>query len=222
MKQLLANAEMWFSDREKREQYIFSVVGIAIIAWLGFIFLIEPSLEQRTALNRQVQQATNQANNMRQQVSTLQAQLQANPDAELNTRQRQLASRSNRLNQQLENLAEFIQPEQLLDWLQAMLVDSERSNSGGSGESLVLRSFDTFAPEPFLADSPSGTVYQHNVQVVLEGNYFAVRDYLQRLQDLPFGFYWQELDYQVAAYPTAVVRLRLYTLSQQAGGSDAN
>lgn len=221
MKQWLANAESWFNDREKREQYIFSVVIFVVIAWLGFIFLIEPSVEQRTALQRQVQQVTTQTQSMQQQVSAIGTQLQANPDIELNTRQRQLASRSNQLGSQLDNLAEFVAPDELLDWLQAMLVDSESGTLEGD-EGLTLRSFDTYAPEPFLADSPNGTVYQHNVEVVLDGSYFAVRDYLQRLQDLPFGFYWQELDYQVKAYPMAEVRLRLYTLSQQSGGHDDN
>ncbi|RUO37608.1 hypothetical protein CWE13_06545 [Aliidiomarina shirensis] len=219
MKQWLANAELWFSDREKREQYILALVSILLVAWLGYIFLVEPGLEERDGMQRQLQQATAQATSMQQQVAAAQAELQADPDTALSSRQRQLSSRNDRLNQQLDNLAEFIEPEQLLDWLQAMLMDSE--NIGSSAENnndsgLTLRSFDTYAPVPFLEDTPTGTVYQHNVELVLEGSYFSIRDYLQRLQDLPFGFYWQELDYQVDAYPTAFVRLRLYTLSQQA------
>ncbi|RUO23458.1 hypothetical protein CWE08_02090 [Aliidiomarina iranensis] len=219
MKEWLANAELWFSDREKREQYILAAVSILLVAWLGYILLIEPGIEEREGMQRQLQQATTQANSMEQQVTVAQNQLQADPNAALSNRQRQLASRNDRLNQQLDNLAEFIEPEQLLDWLQAMLMDSENignTSEGAADSGLTLRSFDTYAPIPFLEDSPTGTVYQHNVEVVLEGSYFAVRDYLQRLQDLPFGFYWQELDYQVDAYPTAMVRLRLYTLSQQA------
>ncbi|MCH8492841.1 MAG: type II secretion system protein M [Idiomarina sp.] len=210
MSERLAQLQEWYAGRVAREQYIIAVVSIALVAWLGFILLLEPASITKTNLERQIQQAQTQARNADQQVAALRAELENDPNLEIQRRQRQLQSRSTRLHQQLDGLAEFIEPEQLLDWIQAML-----TNPGRAQESvLLLRSFDTYAPVPFLEDVAGGSVLQHNVTVELEGSYFAVRDYLQRLQDLPFGFYWQELDYQVDAYPLARIRLQLYTLSQ--------
>lgn len=215
MNERFAEWQEWFAARANREQYLIAIISIALVAWLGFIVLVEPASKARTGVDRQIQQARTQVNTTEQQVTALRAQLANDPNSELMRRQQQLQTRNARLETQLDSLAEFIEPAQLLEWMRAMLTgtNNQRGNTG-SNQALTLRTFDTFAPQPFLAGSAGATVLQHNVVVELEGSYFAVRDYLQRLQDLPFGFYWQGLDYQVDTYPIARVRLQLYTLSQ--------
>lgn len=215
MNQRFAEWQEWFAARADREQYLIAIISIALVAWLGFVLLVEPASKARAGVDRQIQQARTQVNTAQQQVNTLQAQLANDPNSELMRRQQQLQTRNTRLENQLDSLAEFIEPAQLLEWMRAMLTGtSNQRGSASNQQGLTLRTFDTFAPQPFLAGSAGATVLQHNVVVELEGSYFAVRDYLQRLQDLPFGFYWQGLDYQVDAYPLARVRLQLYTLSQ--------
>ncbi len=45
------------------------------------------------------------------------------------------------------------------------------------------------------------------------GDYFATLRYLERLEKLQWWF-WDALDYQVIAYPSAKVTLKLHTISQ--------
>lgn len=62
-------------------------------------------------------------------------------------------------------------------------------------------------------------VFKHAVVIQLEGSYFDVVDYLSALENLPWKFYWAELDYRVIDYPKAIVTLEVYTLSTGVGVS---
>ena len=52
----LMQGQAWFSAREKREQYLLSVVAIGLVAWLGYLLLLEPSALKRTQIERQIGQ----------------------------------------------------------------------------------------------------------------------------------------------------------------------
>lgn len=63
------------------------------------------------------------------------------------------------------------------------------------------------------------SVFKHTVVIRLEGGYFDMVDYLSALENLPWKFYWSELDYHVVEYPKAIVTLEVYTLSTGKGVS---
>ncbi|MCH8501216.1 MAG: type II secretion system protein M [Aliidiomarina sp.] len=220
MKAWLMQGQVWFSEREKREQYLLSVVAIGLVTWLGYLLLVEPSMLKTSQVERQIGQVQTQISNIQQQVTVLQAQLENNPNQQLNERQRQLETRNRRVTEQLSSLVNFVEPEQLLHWMRALIVGTD----GNQPHSITILSFDTEAPIPFGEGAAQGSILQHNVTIELSGSYFAIRDYLRRVQEAPVGFYWQELDYRVDAYPNAHVTLRLFTLSEadiqlvQAGG----
>lgn len=55
--------------------------------------------------------------------------------------------------------------------------------------------------------------YKHGLFIKLEGNYMSTLEYLKTLESLPWGFFWEKLDYEVMDYPTASISITLYTLS---------
>jgi MSHA biogenesis protein MshJ len=56
-------------------------------------------------------------------------------------------------------------------------------------------------------------LYQHSVEITLQGEYLDLRDYVERVQSLPFEYYWEGLRYDVQDYPTAQLTVTLYALS---------
>ncbi len=60
-------------------------------------------------------------------------------------------------------------------------------------------------------------VFEHAVILRVSGDYFQVVQFLVALEQLPWRFYWQSLDYKVVEYPNAVIKLRVYTLSSEEG-----
>jgi len=81
------------------------------------------------------------------------------------------------------------------------------------------------APAPSAGDSaeadantaPAAPVdigpYVHPVEIVIEGSYLDVLQYLQALETLPWHFYWKVLELNAGTYPLNRVRIELSTLS---------
>ncbi len=74
----------------------------------------------------------------------------------------------------------------------------------------------TLVDEPRMR-VPTVGVFKHSVEVVLEGKYFDLIDYLQALENLTWKIYWEALDYEVTRYPKAKIKLEVYTLSTEEG-----
>jgi MSHA biogenesis protein MshJ len=55
--------------------------------------------------------------------------------------------------------------------------------------------------------------YVHSIELVVDGQYSDVLDYLGRLEALPWKFRWTSLDLSTAGYPRNRVRIELSTLS---------
>ncbi len=60
-------------------------------------------------------------------------------------------------------------------------------------------------------------IFKHSVELRLRGSYFQVLAYLQALEQLPWRFYWDWLEYEVDEYPGAEAVLRVYTISAEEG-----
>jgi len=55
--------------------------------------------------------------------------------------------------------------------------------------------------------------YVHTIELVVEGRYLDVLEYVQALEKLPWHFYWRRLEITTTRYPLNRVRLDLATLS---------
>jgi MSHA biogenesis protein MshJ len=86
-------------------------------------------------------------------------------------------------------------------------------------EGLKLIELESLTPIPISLGQPEegeesiAGLYRHGVTLVFEGSYFDIQRYLEKLESLPWQFYWVRFDYQVGEYPTASVKLEIYTLS---------
>ncbi|MCS3904476.1 MSHA biogenesis protein MshJ [Methylohalomonas lacus] len=63
------------------------------------------------------------------------------------------------------------------------------------------------------ADKETANAYKHGMELVLEGDYLAVLEYVRRLQALEWNFYWDAFELDVGDYPQTETVLRIYTIS---------
>lgn len=57
------------------------------------------------------------------------------------------------------------------------------------------------------------TLYKHGIKLTLSGSYFQLRDYLSKLEQLKWTFFWHKFDYKLKQYPESVLEVELYSLS---------
>lgn len=62
-------------------------------------------------------------------------------------------------------------------------------------------------------DVSSLVLYKHGIKLTLSGSYFQLRDYLSKLEQLKWTFFWHKFDYKLKQYPESVLEVELYSLS---------
>lgn len=65
------------------------------------------------------------------------------------------------------------------------------------------------------SDNNTIKLYRHDFILQFEGSYFAVLGYLKKLENLPWQFYWDSIDYTVSQYPKANITVKLHTASTE-------
>ena len=73
------------------------------------------------------------------------------------------------------------------------------------------------ASAPATTTAASPPLYRHGVEIVVEGRYADVVNYVRAIEAMPQRVLWGGLQLQVEQYPKVVVTLRLYTLSPARG-----
>ncbi|CAN5905440.1 N/A [soil metagenome] len=65
------------------------------------------------------------------------------------------------------------------------------------------------------ADSPSavGAVYTHGVEIVVQGSYLDMMNYMAELESTSWQLFWRNAKLNVDEYPSATLTLTLFTLS---------
>jgi MSHA biogenesis protein MshJ len=84
---------------------------------------------------------------------------------------------------------------------------------------VTLISLRNLPPTRLPAEMPTDSAaedrrpYVHSVELVVDGRYLDVLEYVQALEKLPWHFYWRHLEITATHYPTNRVRIELATLS---------
>jgi MSHA biogenesis protein MshJ len=200
-----------FLKSSLREQLLILICGLVVLILLMYTLLLEPLLANLEKLQQNTVNGKKEISTLVAQVAQLTEKLEADPNTPVNARidtlKREILMVTNQLEAQTDNLV----PANKM----ARMLESVLANSKG----LKLIELQSIAPIPILlepaaeGDESEAGLYRHGVTLVFEGGYFDIQQYLEKLESLPWKFYWKKFDYLVGDYPTASVELEIYTLS---------
>jgi MSHA biogenesis protein MshJ len=200
-----------FHKMSLREQLLILICGLVVLILMMYTFLLEPLLEHSKKLQQNSVSTETEIATLLDQVAQLSAKLKTDPNVQVNARidllKREIQSITKQLETQTNNL---VPANKMAYMLERVLAD----NKG-----LQLIELQSIAPIPISFGQPEkgeeseASLYRHGVTLVFEGSYFDIQRYLEKLEALPWQFYWKRFDYIVADYPTASVELEIYTLS---------
>ncbi|MDX1518892.1 MAG: hypothetical protein R3318_02135, partial [Gammaproteobacteria bacterium] len=57
------------------------------------------------------------------------------------------------------------------------------------------------------------TAYKHGMKIVFEGDFLSTVDYIRKLENLDWRFFWDSIEFRVEDYPRSLSSITLYTLS---------
>ncbi len=187
---------------------VVSAVAVGVLFMWGQLFFF-PLQDRYKRASSSIRSMDQQQVEFTNQIAVLDLQLADDPNRELLAQRKELELQLDKMKTQIEGqLSGLIAPEKMADVLRALLMDQQ---------ALKLISLKNLPVEPFnLVDENVETqdtaLFSHSMELVVDGQYFDVLDYIKRLEQLK-GFNWQMLNYDVIDYPRARVTIKIRTLS---------
>jgi MSHA biogenesis protein MshJ len=187
---------------------------VAVIAVYDFLFLDPLAAHKRRAM----QQLTEARDAVRTVEGALKTQeQQADPAAVKRSYRDALRSQIADIDKSMQGLQKgLVPPEQMAKLLESMLARS-RGLALVSLRKLPVQRFETpGAPQAAAvkeAPQPERSIYQHSFELVVEGSYADLHDYLARLEKLPWQMFWGGVSVDAANAPRLTLKLTVHTLS---------
>lgn len=196
----------WWGRRRARERALAIGGALVALALLVDTLAFAPQRAQADALRKQLTAARQQASQLR----VLAEQHAAQGDAASRGKQAELAQRRTRAEAALADAQTgLMAPRDMLRQLEAMLAAHPR---------LRVIGIQTQAPQPLAADpgDAAAGLYQHGLELRVEGRYLDLLAWLQALERAPHRVYWRELELKVGTDGVPVTRVAVFTLSREA------
>lgn len=214
-----------FNGLSTRERVLVFVSVLVILALLLFVVLIEPVMKRSAQIDNQLA-AQQRASNARQvQISALSRMLKEDPSIEVRAQIEGLVGQQTELQEIIRERSQYlVAPSEVAPLIEQVLeresgVKLLKFSSLPVQQLQLTSATDIDTDTPAAEESAQGEaldvapVYMHGFEVTLEGDYNGVYAYLLQLESLPQAFFWEQMSYQVAEHPSALVTLRIYTLS---------
>lgn len=190
-----------------RERALLLLATCAVIFLLWDFAMMQPIGERQQSVNDQLDQVRDRVSTLTGEIRRLATERTHNPNAELESRREQLHDEIADLEAGLNEIHGGVSaPEQSVDVLGRLL---------GERAGVRIVELENLPVEP-LTDrlgTPVGGVYIHRVRLVVESDFSGVREYLERVRDLPEGVFWDSMRLSVPGWPDNRVELVLYSLT---------
>jgi MSHA biogenesis protein MshJ len=184
----------------ERAFVVVAILGVLVITWDSL--LMEPLRLKRSALDAELANASAFG-------VTAQSDDASDPRQVSMTRAGELQTQLQSLDAQLASTASgFVSSQRMIEVLHDML-----GRQGRLGL-VSIRNLPVtgLIPSPD-AGAPPRPPYVHAIEIVIDGEYADILDYLAALEALPWKFRWTSLDLSTQGYPRNRVRIELSTLS---------
>ncbi|GAB6042850.1 hypothetical protein [Endothiovibrio diazotrophicus] len=199
-----------------REKLIVTVTLIVCAYGLTDTLLIKPLARQRAQLQELLTPKQVRNTQLAAQIQRVIHDNRDDPNAQLRNRLAKLDAEVKLLDERLkERTVDLIAPAEMTRVLQTLL-----------GDGVELLSLDSEDPKPLIeeqkqdkalsffgAESKAPNIYRHTMVLTVRASYLEILNFLQRLEQLPWLFSWEQLKLEVEEYPACRVTLRAHTLS---------
>lgn len=211
-----AQLQQWI-DRidalDLRERILLLMATVVVLFLIVDSLVLQPTLKAQQVAKEHISDLEMKLGALNQQATLLSYKSGTDPLASRNGNRDRLISELAELDERiLGQLGALVEPaqaakvlEQVLTGHRGLKLKSLQANAE------LLGNLDVEDP-----DTGSG-LGRYQLEMVLEGGYLDILRYLQELEGMPWKFFWQDVSFRIADYPSAETRLQLYTLGAQDG-----
>lgn len=200
------------------------VLAVTYFLWIGLV--TDPMEKRQREMNANLERITAEITGLNAQAQGLMQQAKDDPNAIHRAELEALKAELAQLNQDLAGTTDhLVPPGQMARVLEAMLRGTDglqlRQVTSLGSSSLVPEKKKAPAREASSGDQkqesapPVRSVYKHGVSLELQGSFFSVLEFLRKLEQLEWKFFWDAVEFRVVDYPDAAVEITVYTISME-------
>lgn len=199
-----------FLTVSSKRRKIWVGVAILVLLYVALWWVVVPLQQQLQEAQSSQRQQRYEIGIYEQELSSLQQRLAGDPKAELRSQRGQLQQQLATLDATLTAQSHYVSAADNRHLLKALL---------DSAVNVRIQAAQALPPEQVYQEPQDANtaIYKHRLQFAVSGDFFSLRDYLESLEQLPWNFYWQKMDYRVLQAPQAEVVFEIYTLSLERG-----
>ncbi|WP_417683168.1 hypothetical protein [Pseudidiomarina aquimaris] len=195
-----------FNELPLQRRKFWFALSLLFVAYLGIWVVLLPQWQAYQNEQAKLQQQLNSNRVTATQIEAIDIRLSGDPLAPLKNKLSALEAQLSEVNTRLQSETNYVSAADNRELLKALL---------SSAGALEVQSAQALPAERVYGDgeATAGAIYKHRLQLVLRGTFNETFDYFKKLEQLPWSFYWQGLDYRVSEHPNAEITLEIYTLS---------
>jgi MSHA biogenesis protein MshJ len=198
---------------------VLTLITLLYFAWENIVF--KQVWLSKDTLVSQVDNVGRKIQNVHGQIEHVTSKMKTNNYYDLLKQVKLLKTQNQEMKKQISSLAsQLLPPSEMTNMLTHMLQDESKIrivSMNNIPETPLFDRSETEGGEEESQDPNQLQVYQHGIQLVIEGEYFDIMNFLENLERIPWKLIWSSLNYKVSDYPNAQVTITLYTLSLHQG-----
>lgn len=232
MKQHWQRVELKINALSLRERVMAFAVAVLVLITLMDTLLLNPLLEKQKQLSQQVKQGQQKIIAMQAEIQRRVKSHELDPNAPNLERLRSLRQQSTKMRDDLLGMHKgLVSPDKMAFLLEDLLKRNGKLHLTSLKTLPVTTVSQSAVSEPHAVNEKNegagtiaqttktenklfeDTVYKHGVEIVVQGGYPEIMDYLAQLEAMPWQLFWSKAKLNVDAYPKASLTLTLFTLS---------
>lgn len=212
-----------------RERAMVFMAVVAAILFLIYTVSIEPLLVKQKLLQTQIKQQQNQITGIDTEIAFKAQGFTVDPDAAVREQLKKVHEEIDTTSAGLMAVQKgLVAPDKIAPLLEHLLrgngklrlMSMKTLPVAGMNEAVLPAQDATAKPPPQPGTPPAPPVakprellYRHGVEIVLQGSYLDMVNYMDALESLPVQLFWGKARLDAPQYPNSRLTLTLYTLS---------
>lgn len=207
-----------------RERVMAFAGAAAVLITLVNMLLLDPLMSRQKQLTQQVQQEQQRIAAMQTEIQSMLKSHSGNSDVLNRQRLRLLEEESGQLRAELKSMQKgLVSPDRMAALLEDLLRQNGRLRMTAMKTLPVallnepVHAADNAAAKDAKVNPDSeaavDALYKHGVEIVVQGGYADILNYLAQLEAMPWQLFWSNARLQADTYPDATLTLTVYTLS---------
>lgn len=217
-----------------RERAMVFVAAVAAILFVIYTVSVEPLLAKQKLLQTQIKQQQNQIAGIDTEIAVKAQGFTVDPDAPVREQLRKVHEEIDSASAGLMAVQKgLVAPEKIAPLLEHLLRGNGKLRLMSMKTLPVTGMNEAALPNAGAASTPPATppagaqaspsaapapkprelLYRHGVEIVLQGSYLDMVNYMDALEALPVQLFWGKARLEAQQYPNSRLTLTLYTLS---------